>query len=292
MYQGQLVATQCWPAPDMAWPLPNDICATTYAQYEFGAAVRDVSKGLIGCLNAPGAYFECPAKLVNGTHRKQLTACLSGLTTCPDNYPHATILQASGVLYDCRTVSTGVIIVCRAGTIPVVDADGATVLDCIPEGQSCTDSYPVAAVQSRRGSVQVVQCLPQLQTCPPNFNTPLYAPQANSSTLADCWEFVDCWKIAGCWETDMLSSCDTSDGAAAGFGGYNISILDSSGATIGCIQNNVTACPASFPEARYSNGKLVKCKALLNCWSENAVDIVDATGKVIDCWLLWLDLVI
>jgi hypothetical protein len=31
---------------------------------------------------------------------------------------------------------------------------------------------------------------------------------------------------------------------------------------------------------------------LLNCWSENAVDIVDATGKVIDCWLLWLDLVI
>jgi hypothetical protein len=123
----------------------------------------------------------------------------------------------------------------------------------------------------------VAKCLPQLQTCPPNFNFPYYAFDAESSGTL---------KISSCWETDVKSGCGANDNVT-GSGDYDIAIVDrSSGATIGCVQHGTASCPASFPEASYSSGALVGCKAARNCYSENAVEMVDAAGKVTDCWPL------
>ncbi|WIA33820.1 hypothetical protein OEZ86_006930 [Tetradesmus obliquus] len=270
MYGGSpSVAAECRPEPASSQQT-DYVCAASYAP--FRVALQDGSK-LAGCIDTGSSIGECPASAVKLTNGSSLTVCMRGLATCPGNYPYTTSL-GSGALYGCSSVDIPMSITCWAGYVPVINADGSTV-DCIMDGQACPQSHPAAARRVSSGTAQVAKCMPQLQTCPANFNFPFYSFDSASSTLS----------ISSCWETDMKSSCGNS-GSNPG-DQYDIAITDrSSGVTIGCVQNGATSCPASFPEASFNSGKLAGCKAARNCYSEDVVEMVDGAGKVVDCWPL------
>uniref|UniRef100_A0A383WBN0 Uncharacterized protein n=1 Tax=Tetradesmus obliquus TaxID=3088 RepID=A0A383WBN0_TETOB len=270
MYRGSpSVAAECRPEPASSQQ-KDYVCAASYAP--FRVALQDGSK-LAGCIDTGSSVGECPASAVKLTNGSSLTVCMRGLATCPGNYPYTTSL-GSGALYGCSSVDIPMSITCWAGYVPVINADGSTV-DCIMDGQACPQSHPVAARRVSSGTAQVAKCMPQLQTCPANFNFPFYSFDSASSTLS----------ISSCWETDMKSSCGNR-GSNPG-DQYDTAITDrSSGVTIGCVQNGATSCPASFPEASFSSGKLAGCKAARNCYFEDAVEMVDGAGKVVDCWPL------
>lgn len=270
MYRGSpSVAAECRPEPASSQQ-KDYVCAASYAP--FRVALQDGSK-LAGCIDTGSSVGECPASAVKLTNGSSLTVCMRGLAACPGNYPYTTSL-GSGALYGCSSVDIPMSITCWAGYVPVINADGSTV-DCIMDGQACPQSHPVAARRVSSGTAQVAKCMPQLQTCPANFNFPFYSFDSASSTLS----------ISSCWETDMKSSCGNR-GSNPG-DQYDTAITDrSSGVTIGCVQNGATSCPASFPEASFSSGKLAGCKAARNCYFEDAVEMVDGAGKVVDCWPL------